>query len=464
MNAKKYIYKMSSHINNEINNQNNPIIITQEEDEPKNSPQYETVSYSESSGSCISCHLCEENSLDKNIKKKVEMKIYKNTSFSFESKLIDNSPLIEIAIFNKDVNDNESKLNYHLEKNENNEIFIWKYDLENKNENTNENNEKEGIKNIYKFVCCDNNCNAKAFLAVDIKNSNKNNYDFFFNKIIEHNSHKHSYDPQIENITKIFINKLKNNPKIKNLQLINVPNNFDDNSCFTLGKNSKNIIPKIPIHTNHNNNFRSRKYNMNLRSTLNLNEDTYEEESDSDFLNITNDVPRRIKKIIDDNFALNVKRTRKKYNCIKQKDYTFIKSKNSNLVYAEEHYSRGKEAKENSNARQNWFSYIHKKYGPRTRLGPHFHKSENENNRVYKYVIKHLLTGFGEKTLNFYCPLAKCSGKGVFNLKDETFIQLKEHDISYENHCFRSHKLIDDYFESNDNVTDIQVLRTLKKC
>ena len=455
---------MSSQTNNEINNQNNPIIITsQEEDEQKNSPQYETVSFSESSSSSISCHLCEENSLDKKEKKSIEMKISQNTFFSFEPMSIDDSSLIEIAIFNKDINDSETKLSYHLEKNENNEIFIWKHDLEINEDNKNENNEKEGIKNIYKFVCCDINCNAKAFLAVEINKSNKNNYDFIFNKIIEHNFHKHSYNSEIENITKIFINKLKNNPKIKNLQLINVPNNFDDNSCFNLGKNSTNIIPTITIHEN-NNNYRNKKYNMNLRKTLNLNEETYEEESDSDFLNITNDAPRKIKKMFDDNFALSMKRSRKKYNCIKQKDYTFIKSKNSNLVYAEEHYSRGKEAKENSNARQNWFSYIHKKYGPRTRLGPHFHKSEKENNRVYKYVIKHLLTGFGEKTLNFYCPLAKCSGKGVFNLKDETFIQLKEHDISYENHCFRSHKLIDDYFEQNENVTDIQVLRTLKKC
>ena len=458
---------MSSQTNNEIHNQNNPIIITsQEDDEPKNSPQYETVSYSESSGSCISCHLCEENSLDKKEKKVIEMKISQNTSFSFEPKSIDDAPLIEIAIFNKDINDSEAKLNYHLEKNEKNEIFIWKHDIINNEDIANENNQKEGIKNIYKFVCCDNNCNALAFLAIELNKSNKNNYDFIFNKTVEHKPHIHSYDPDIENITKIFISKLKNNPNAKNLQLINVPNSFDDNSCFNLGKNSINIIPKTTIHTNNNNNYnyRSKKCNMNLRSTLNLNEETYEEESDSDFLNITNDAPRKIKKIIDDNFALNVKRTRKKYNCIKQKDYTFIKSKNSNLVYAEEHYSRGKEAKENSNARQNWFSYIHKKYGPRTRLGPHFHKSENENNRVYKYVIKHLLTGFGEKTLNFYCPLARCSGKGVFNLKDETFVQLKEHDISYENHCFRSHKLIDDYFEKNDNVTDIQVLRTLKKC
>ena len=161
--------------------------------------------------------------------------------------------------------------------------------------------------------------------------------------------------------------------------------------------------------------------------------------------------------------SLNIKRHRKPYATLKQKEYTFVNSKYPNLVYAEEKYQKGKDARlENSTSRQNWFSYIHQKYGARTRLGPHFHRSKKDN-KIYKYVIKHLLTGFEEKTLSFYCPLSSCSGKGIMSLENEVFMEVKRHDMSYENHSFRGHQIINDYYEAHPEVTDIQVLRTQNK-
>ena len=74
-----------------------------------------------------------------------------------------------------------------------------------------------------------------------------------------------------------------------------------------------------------------------------------------------------------------------------------------------------------------------------------------------------MLTGFEDKTLHFYCPLKNCSGKGIMNLKDEIFIEVKGHDISLEKHFFRGHKIINDYYNNHPEIRDIQVLRIQNK-
>jgi len=401
--------------------------------------------------------------IDKNKKDETKIKelktnidkfeIVKNIFFTFfpdnNNKYKTQNSFLEIAIFTNVLIDGEPHLNYHLYRNELNEIYIFKYKEEeandcNKEEEEEENNVKdknEKINNIFEFSCFDKNCNGIGSLTIDLSKSINNSYNYLFNIIKEHSVpyQEHSYIQKLEGNFNIYLDILKNNPQINNIQLINVPNNFNDSTCIPLNKD--NIL--------------------NL-SNLNINKEKRNEYQDG-IINERNYMNNRKSYKGDKLLSLNIKRQRKPYNVIKQKDYTFVKSKLDTLVYAEEKYSRGKDARlENSTSRQNWFSYIHKKFGARTRLGPHFHRNKKDN-KIYKYVIKHLLTGFEDKTLSFYCPLNKCSGKGIMNLENEIFIEVKKHDMSFDNHFFRGHQIIDEYYSNHPEITDIQVLRTQNK-
>ena len=421
------------------------------------------------------------------LERKNKYEIIKNTFLSYEpdnnNKFYYQNSFIEIAIFTNELTNNESQLSYHLFKNKLNEIFIFKYDeeKEEKEEEKEEENEEENeeekeeekvknkdecneeeekeekieenknnnnnIQNIYKFVCFDKNCNGIGSLAIDLTQSINNNYNYIFNIIKEHSLpyQEHSYFNNIKGNLQIYLNIIKNNQQIKNIQLINVPSDFNDKTCIPLGKDNKLNINSMNLDTY--------KIYANENDSEEKNVDEYQDEN--------NDIMKKNKKLYknDKLLSLNIKRHRKPYNVIKQKEYTFVNSKIETLVYAEEKYSRGKDARlENSTSRQNWFSYIHQKFGSRTRLGPHFHRSKKDN-KIYKYVIKHLLTGFEDKTLSFYCPLNNCSGKGIMNLENEIFIEVKKHDMSYENHFFRGHQIIEDYYNNHSEITDIQVLR-----
>ena len=420
--------------------------------------------------------------IDKNKKDETKIKelktnigkfeIVKNIFFAFfpdnTNKYKTQNSFLEIAIFTNVLINEEPHLNYHLYKNELNEIYIFKYNKEKNKEEVNDSNKEEEeeennindkndkIKNIFEFSCFDNNCNGIGSLTIDLSKSLNNSYNYLFNIIKEHSLpyQEHSYIQNLEGNFHIYLDILKNNPHINNIQLINVPNNFNDNTCIPLNKD--NILNLSSINLNI---CRENK-NGNYLEKKNLNE---YQEGNYELINDRYYLSNRKMYKGDKLLSLNIKRQRKPYNVIKQKDYTFVKSKLETLVYAEEKYSRGKDARlENSTSRQNWFSYIHKKFGSRTRLGPHFHRNKKDN-KIYKYVIKHLLTGFEDKTLSFYCPLNKCSGKGIMNLENEIFIEVKKHDMSFENHFFRGHQIIDDYYSNHPEITDIQVLRTQNK-
>lgn len=395
--------------------------------------------------------------------------IIKNTFLSYipddTNKNNYQNSFLEIAVFSNELSSKETQLSFHLYKNVLKEIYIFKLSEENeinefkekhdneeekdeKSEDKNDENKNNNIQKIYNFVCYDPNCKGGGSLYIDLSQIYNTNYNYIFNLTKEHSLpyNEHSYLIDLKGNLQIFFNIIKKNTQIKNIQLINVPNDFNDYSCIPLGKDNRINLPLINIDTN--------KIYTNENDSLYLegNSDYYQNDKYS----------RRSKKIFknDNLLPLNIKRHRKPYNVIKQKEYTFVNSKINSLVYAEEKYSRGKDARlENSTSRQNWFSYIHQKFGSRTRLGPHFHRSKKDN-KIYKYVIKHLLTGFEDKTLSFYCPLSSCSGKGIMNLENEIFIEVKKHDMNYENHFFRGHQIIDDYYKNHPEVTDIQVLRT----
>ena len=376
--------------------------------------------------------------------KKDKYEIIKNTFLSYipSNNNIYNyqNPFIEIAIITNELTNQESQLSYHLFKNKLNEIFIFEYDGKNedekedekdeekeeeKEEENEEENEEEkeeekeknkdefekeekiegnnknsnNFKNIYKFICYDKKCSGIGSLAIDLSQPINNKYYYLFNITKEHSLpyQEHSYFNNIKGNLQIFLNIIKNSQKITNIQLINVPNDFNDSSFIPLGKYNRINLNSIYLDTY--------KIYANENDSVEKNMDEYQDENNEKITKNTKMYKN------DQLLPLNIKRHRKPYNVVKQKEYTFINSKIESLVYAEEKYSRGKDARlENSTSRQNWFSYIHQKFGSRTRLGPHFHRSKKDNN-IYKYVIKHLLTGFEDKTLSFYCPLNNCSGK-----------------------------------------------------
>lgn len=428
-----------------------------------NSTEQNKIINSDASINQISLNISDRNdeSSQKNENEKTNSKNYeiiKNTFLAYEpdemNKLNFKNSFLEIAIFTNEISEQDSKLSYHLFKNQLNEVYIFKFDKEkentqNKEENSVDDEKKEDniyIQNIYTFKCYDDNCSSKGTLAINLTNSINNNYNYIFNISKEHSIpyQEHSYYKNLEGSVKIYMDIIIKNPQIKNIQLINVPNDFNEKSCIPLEKDNKLNLNSLNSAANKLYEYDS-EYQEGQEGNNDLNDNSY----------------KKNKKFKNDKMLyLNIKRQRKPYNVIKQKEYTFVNSKLETLVYAEEKYFRGKDARlENSTSRQNWFSYIHQKFGSRTRLGPHFHRSKKDN-KIYKYVIKHLLTGFEDKTLSFYCPLSSCSGKGIMNLENEIFIEVKKHDMSYENHFFRGHQIIDDYYKAHPEITDIQVLRT----
>jgi len=450
------------------------------------------------------------------INSKNKLEITKNNYFSLKSEKkekynIPNSnsnSFISITLFTSEFNNKNSRLSYHLYKNRFNEIYIFKPEEENikiKEESSEEEKEEKkekGKKNCKpksknnlpnkdmtnisyfkecKFICFDNSCKGEGSLYIDLSKPLDNNFNYIFKITNEHSltnkNHSYSYSRNLKSKLHTYLDMLKSNSQIKNIQLINEIKETKMKKDIKLQRNQISSVselkkenfkePKdkiiIPLDKDIKFNFKT-KLTTNKIYKNEIKSKAENQEDDCNNLkgekNIKNNIKRKKTEGI---VSLNIKRHRKPYNSIKQKNYTFRKSYMDTLVYAEEKFSNVKDANlGNSAIRKNWFTYIHKKYGPRTRLGPHFHKSKKDN-IVYKYVIKHMLTGFEDKTLHLYCPLKNCSGKGIMNLKDEIFIEVKGHDISLEKHFFRGHKIINDYYNNHPEIRDIQVLRIQNK-
>ena len=360
------------------------------------------------------------------INSKNKFEISKNNYFSFkpEKKEKYNIPnsFIEIALFTNEFNNKNSRLSYHLYKNQFNEIYIFKPEEEKikikkeSNEEEKEEKKEKGKKHYkpknnisnfkeYKYICFDNNCKGEGSLNIDLSKSLDNNFNYIFKITNEHSlkNKNHSYSKNLKGKLHTYLDMIKNNSQIKNIQLINELketkmkkdvyklNKVQNNKASSESKLKKDLKlikeylkePKdnivIPIEKDNKFNFKTKlTTNKIYKNEIKKKIENQEENCNlKDEKNIKYNIKRNKN---EEQVSLNIKRHRKPYNSIKQKNYTFRKSYMDTLVYAEERFSNVKDANlGNSIIRKNWFTFIHKKYGPRTRLGPHFHKSKIDN-------------------------------------------------------------------------------------